>query len=189
MKRKIMGGGGFLMIVVMVALLVPLNGWAIFGCQERCLPDDPGKFRGIWWGQYLGALKDMKLVNADRANAGEFYYVRRDDPLTFGDAKLEYVQYGFWRNLYSSVAFGTNGLQNWEALRRICFENFQRWQQPDKYVEKYYWTGRHSAMTLQYNEATGLGQLYVYSKVIYERQLALARSTGSAPISRGFWQQ
>ena len=79
----------------------------------------------------------------------------------------------------------TRGVKNWEALRGICFENFEPWHQPDWRVERYYWVGNHSAMTLAYNKTLDQGQLIVYSKTIYERQLAQERQdSGPRPINR-----
>jgi hypothetical protein len=192
MERMMTDRRGLLMIILMLTtigvFLAPVVGRAgILGSSERSLPDDPGRFNGMWWGQSLGELKDMRLVSADPVNSGELYYVRPDDILQLGDAKLEYVQYGFWKGIYSSVAFGIRGVKNWEALKSICFENFGRWHKPDWRVERYYWVGRHSAMTLQYDQAMSEGQLYVYSKTIYERQLARERQ-GAGPRSgkKGF---
>ncbi len=181
--------GGCLIALVIAVLLLPSHGWAIFGCQLPCLSDDPGNFRGMYWGHHLSVAPDMKLVGSGRNDFGEVYYVRSADALTFGDAKLAYVQYGFWRDIYSSVTFGTDGVRNWRALKGACFDNFQPWHQPDYRVETYYWVGRHSAMTLQYDGATRIGTLYIYSKAIYERQLAWARSAGLATESRSFWQR
>ena len=178
-----------LMLMAIGLFLSPVAGWAsILGSSERSLPDDPGRFNGMWWGQSLGELKDMRFVSPDPVNSGELYYVRPGDVLQLGDAQLEYVQYGFWKGIYSSVAYGIRGVENWEALKRTCFENFRSWHKPNRYVETYYWVGRHSAMTLQYNEVMSEGQLYVYSKVIYERQLARERQ-GAGPRSgkKGPW--
>jgi len=147
-----------------------------FQCGDGCLQDDPGNFRGMWWGQSLTEVKNMKYVASDPINAGESYYVRQGDTLELNGVKLEYIQYGFWQGLYSSVAYGTQGKKNWYDLQRVCFDNFSRWYQPDKGQEKYYWTGTHSAMVLEYDWATQAAQLYVYSKTIYERQLAAART-------------
>lgn len=144
-------------------------------CWDGCLQDDPGRFGGMWWGQSLTEVKGMRYVASDPINVGESYYVRQGDVLELGGVKLEYLQYGFWNGIFSSLAYGTQGEKNWLALRQICFDNFGRWHQPDRTLQKYYWTGRHSAMTLEYNEATEAAQLYVYSKTIYERQRALAR--------------
>ena len=111
--------------------------------------------------------------------------MHQGDILQMGDAKLEYVRYGFWKGLYSSVLFGTRGVKNWEALRSICFENFEPWHQPDWRVERYYWVGNHSAMTLEYNKTLDQGDFIVYSKTIYERQLAQERQeAGPRPINR-----
>ena len=178
------------MIIVISIFLFAATGRAacsIFGCPENSLPEDPGNFNGMWWGQYLGELKDMRLASYDPNNSGELYYVRWGDVLQMGDAKLEYVQYGFWKGIYSSVVFGTKGVENWEALKRVCFENFARWHKPDRRIERYYWVGKHSAMTLEYDKALYQGQLYVYSKTIYERCLARAPQGGGARSSRGFW--
>lgn len=181
--------GGCLITLVIAVLLLPSHGWAFFGCQLPCLGDDPGNFRGMWWGHHLSVAQDMRLVGPGGNDFGELYYVRKGDVLTYGDAKLEYVQYGFWRDIYSSVTFGTDGRRNWLALKRACFDNFEPWRQPDHRAETFYWVGKHSAMTLTYDDATRIGQLYIYSKAIYERQLASARSNGLATSRRGFWQR
>jgi hypothetical protein len=193
MERMMRNRKGLLMFLLMLiaigVFLSPTAGWAsILGSPERSLPDDPGQFNGIYWGQFLGELKDMRLVSSDPAHSGELYYVRPDDVLRLGNAKLEYVQYGFWKGIYSSFAYGVRGAENWEELKRICFENFGLWHKPNRYVETYYWVGRHSAMTLQYNEVMSEGQLYVYSKVIYERQIARARQGANPRSDKGFWR-
>jgi hypothetical protein len=186
MKRMIRRGIVLLAIIPMIAFIAiflsPAGGWAacsIFGCSENSLPDDPGKFNGMWWGQYLGEIKDMRLAGYDLTNAREVYYVRQGDVLQMGDAKLDYIQYGFWKDIYSSLIFGISGAANWEALKEVCFDNFERWHKPDWRVERYIWVGKHSAMTLEYDEPLSQGRLYIYSKTIYERQLARARGEGT----------
>ena len=191
MKRMTSGRRALLTIILMIAViavfLLPVAGWAFILSPENSLPNDPGKFNGMWWGQLLDEVKGMRLASYGATNSGELYYVRQGDVLQMGDAKLEYVQYGFWKGIYSSVAFGTKGAENWEALRNICFGNFEDWHKPNTYVEKYYWVGKHSAMTLEYNEAESTGQLYVYSKVIYERQLAQKQQGAGSRSGKGFW--
>ncbi len=187
MKRMISCGRGLLMVMVISIFLLPAAGWAFVLSPENSLQDDPGKFNGMWWGQLLEEVKGMRLASHGPTNSGELYYIRQGDILQMGDAKLEYVQYGFWKGIYSSVAFGTKGAENWEALRNICFESFEDWHKPDMRVERYYWVGKHSAMTLEYDEALSTGQLYVYSKVIYERQLAQKRQGAGSRLNKRFW--
>jgi hypothetical protein len=192
MERTMSDRRGLLMIILMLTAIgvffLPAAGrTSILGFGENSLPDDPGRFNGIYWGQSLGELKEMRFVSPDPARSGELYYVRPGDVLRLGDAKLDYVQYGFWEGIYSSFAYGIRGVENWEALKRICFENFERWHKPNRYVERYYWVGKHSAMTLQYSEILSVGQLYVYSKTIYERQLARAQQGAGPRSGKGFW--
>ena len=52
-----------------------------FQCWGGCLQDDSGNFRGMYWGQSLAELKDMKHIASDPVNAGESYYVRKGDAL------------------------------------------------------------------------------------------------------------
>ena len=179
MRRMMRRGIVLLMTIPMIAVMalsfLPVAGQAFMPIgPENLLPDDHGRFNGLWWGQHLGEFKDMRFAGYDSANAGEVYYFREGDLLQMGDAKLEYVRYGFWKDAYSSLVIGTRGVANWEALKRICFENFERWHKPDWRVERYIWVDEESAMTLEYNEALYQGRLFVYSKAIYERQLARA---------------
>ncbi len=193
MGRAMNGWQCLLKIILFVAaagcLFLPAAGSAsVLSFGENALPDDPGRFNGIWWGQALSELKGMRYVSPDPTNSGELFYFRPGDVLQMGDVKLEYVQYGFWKGLYSSLAFGVKGEENWEALKRICFGNYNGWHRPDWRVEKFQWVGKHSAMTLQYDEVLSEGQLYVYSKTIYERQLVEARRKGAGPQShKSFW--
>jgi hypothetical protein len=186
MKRRTIGQAHLLTIIaVIAACLGPATGSAfILTCGETCLPDDPGNFGGMYWGQYLGELKGMTLVSTD-PKAGESYYVRRDDVLELDRVKLEYVQYGFWQDMYSSIAFGTSGAKNWQRLKEICFRDYGPWRKSGRYPEKYLWVGRHSAMTLEYHPTYTTAQLYIYSKVIYERQLAISPEAG-AWVKEGF---
>jgi len=160
--------------------------WSLIGSGGNFLPNDPGQFNGLRWGQYLGELKGMRLTSYDPRNPAELYYANDGDVLQMGDVKLAYVRYGFWRGIYSSLVFGVEGLGNWEALKAMCFERFEFWHKPDWRVERYYWVGDQSAMTLDYNEVTYQGELYIYSKTIYERQLAQRKPTGGIPHNR-FW--
>ncbi len=186
MSQRITGRRALLAILLVFAFLAPANGSAfILTCGENCLPDDPGNFGGMYWGQYLGELKDMSLVSTD-PRTGESYYVRRGDALELNRIKLDYVQYGFWQDMYSSIAFGTKGVKNWQALREVCFRDFNPWHKPDSYAEKYYWVGKQSAMTLEYDPFYSTAQLYIYSKVIYERQLVISPEAG-AWVRKGWW--
>ena len=177
------------MIVLLALFLLPVVGsTSVLGSSQGCLSDDPSRCNGMWWGQYLGELKQMRFVGSDPTNIGELFYVSQGDVLELGDAKLDYVQYGFWREIYSSILFGTKGVSNWEALRSICFANLEGWHKPYRYIEKYYWVGKHTAMTLEYNETQSDGRLLVYSKTIHERRLA-SEGKGSQSRSSGrFWR-
>ena len=194
MKPTVPRGKGFIAIVpsvvVVCIFLLPVAecaAWGITGSHESSLPNDPGEFNGIRWGQPLGGLKGMKLGSYDPRNPAELYYAREGDTLQMGDIKLAYVRYGFWKGLHSSRLFGVEGLSRWEALKAACFQNFEFWHKPDWRIERYYWVGDESAMTLGYDEVTSQGELYIYSKTIYERQLAQERrTTGGIPHSR-FW--
>ncbi len=97
-------------IIVVSLFIMAADVWGdcgIFGCPEEALQAEPGEFNGLRWGQPLGDLKGMKFTAYDAYNPGELYYTREGDLLQLGDAKLQYVQYGFWRGMYSSLVAGT----------------------------------------------------------------------------------
>ena len=168
------------MIIMVMLCFVPSGA-----LSQEFLPDE-GSFNGLRWGQYLGELKGMKFSAYDRRYPGELYYTHEGDPLQMAHVKLAYVQYGFWKGIFSSLVFGTEGRGNWEGLKDICFQNYGYWHRPDWRIERYYWVGTQSAMTLEYDEVTSMGELYVYSKDIYERELAQKQALTGARLNR-FW--
>lgn len=73
----------FITLVAVTAVL-PLNAFA-----------EADGFRGIKWGIDISSLKDMKYVRTDPSYGGIKIYLRKNDDLKIGGAKLESIEYSF----------------------------------------------------------------------------------------------
>ena len=59
-------------------------------------------------------------------------------------------------------------------MKEIVFEKFGRGGQNNRYIEKYFWSGKITGMLLEYNEVLEKGKLYMGSEKI-TKQLEIYR--------------
>ncbi len=175
-------------LIVLSILTIGLWSNSSFALDNFKPGSEPGGFRDIKWGTDISTLKDMEYLRTDQGSAGEIkVYIRKNDDLHIGAAKLEGIEYGFWGGKFFNVTILTEGYVNWCGLRDAIFEKFGRGSQ-DKFVE-ICWEGSITYMILEYNEILGAGWLLMFSEEIgkqveaYEKQKA--KEKGVLSIKQG----
>ena len=114
-----------------------LGLWGCAGFQTLTHRNEPDGFRGIRWGTDISTLEGMEYLSTDPSYGGMNVYAREGDSLYIGGAKLQSINYDFWRGKFCSVVVHTKGYINFSALKDACFARFRKGFQPNRYIEKY----------------------------------------------------
>jgi len=146
--------------LIVIICVVLLSGLAYAQFKPGSEPDG---FRGIEWGQDVSTVKDLIYVTTDSSFGGVDLYGRKDDELKMGGAKLEVIFYYFWKDKLSAVCIVTDGEMNWEYFKAIIFEKFGIGYQDNKFIEYYTWVGDKTLMSLEYDEVSERGVLWMFS--------------------------
>ena len=118
----------FLMVVI-VGMLFSSICFAAEG--EFKSGSEPDGFGGIKWGTDIKTLRSMKYVKTEPDYGGVDRYTRKGDDLHIGGAKLEKIEYRFWRGKFFGVSVWTKGPANWYGLKDVCFKKFGKDYQED----------------------------------------------------------
>jgi len=147
---------------------------------------EPDGFRGIKWGTDIETLKDMEYFGTDPGFGGIKVYTRKNENLHLGGAKLERIEYHFWRGKFCIVWVYTKGSTNWYGLKEAVFEKFGRGSQPNEFIEFYVWFGDITGMTLEYNEVSETGMLFMFSGEITKQMKAYDKEKAKEGAEEGF---
>jgi hypothetical protein len=97
------------------------NKWINY--QEGTFTDivaglEPDGFREIKWGQHVSTVLGMTEYKPSNhsSNTNDFF-IRNNEDLNLGDAKLNNIVYFFPKGRFCSVFMTAHGINNWKALR------------------------------------------------------------------------
>ena len=151
-------------LIILLGVLLT-NGFAF--AQETPLSFKPGSepegFRGIKLGTDLSMLQGTKHRRTDESFGGIEFYSTEVDALALGKARLESIEYGFWKGRLYVVMMTTKGLANWNGLKESVFDRFGTGAQAFREIESYLWEGEKVAMALWYNKTSKKGIFYIRS--------------------------
>lgn len=121
-------------------------------CLVTALPtyayqNEPYGFRGIDWDTPLEQVADQFTELSDSKGRG--FYQRKGDKLTIGEAELESVTYVFYKGRFQGAMLTTTeGAANQRALRDAFTAQFGRGEQPNRYIDRFYWWGAITQISL-----------------------------------------
>jgi hypothetical protein len=142
-------------IIIVLLCLITTNSFAF--------ENEPDGFRGIVWGTDISQLKDLEFVKVD-PKTGIKLYKRKKDNMIIGNANLDAIYYGFYENKFYAVVAQTLFFTDFEELKKACFENFGKGNQPRLYFDEYFWDGEKVKISLIYDRAAINGTLMIVSK-------------------------
>jgi hypothetical protein len=150
----------------------------VSGCPQkpRVLPDiafpnEPDGFRGIKWGTKITLLSGMELV---RNGCAEKYYIRSGDKLKVGEAVVEKITYGFYRDEFFKVTIRFKGLMNYLDLKQTLFGVYGEGEQfPGRDI--YTWRGKQVFVTIEFKGMLNEGEAIYTYKPIMEK---MSKETG-----------
>ncbi len=150
---------------------------------------EPDGFGGIRWGTEISALGDMEKVEQDKSSNSDLaWYIRKNDVLAIGKAKLESIFYSFWMGNFESVWIDFEGDQNFESLKKELIERFGKVRESEESMGKmgkgarreqlpgeragafYAWWGEKTDIFLSYSRDRHKGTLTLNSRKVREER-------------------
>jgi hypothetical protein len=147
----------------------------IFGCTQKSTSgfksnSEPDGFAGIKWATEFSEVKsDMvesrSIVNPTEPNVKiKIYYTKKGDDLKMGEARLDKIEYAFWKGKFAEVQITAVGPDNFNHLKKVLFEKYGT---VDKPVQGLYpWNGSVTRIALRYDEPTKTSSLTISSTKI-----------------------
>lgn len=136
--------------------------------------NEPDGFRGIKWGTKIGALGGMEFV---RGEGAEKYYARPDEKLKVGDAVIERITYGFYRDEFYKVTIRFKGLMNYLHLKKTLTDLYGDGDNIPG-TDVYSWSGKKVAVVIEFKGMLNEGEVLYLYKPIMEK---LTREVGAKP--------
>ena len=134
----------------------------ILGCSQKSTssfkPDsEPDGFAGIKWNTPFSEVKSDMAESRSISDPAEpnvkikIYYTKKGDPLELGGAKLDKIEYVFWRGKFAEARISATGAENFDRLSKFLFEKYGT---VNKSQGAYFWDGRVTQIFLKYDEAS-----------------------------------
>lgn len=148
-----------------IARLVP-DEYYRYGSREslKGYKNEPDGFRGIKWETLPSSIPNLKLIKTD-GNYKE--YIKTDDTLQIGKAKIEKITYSFYKDQLEKVIIEVKGKENFDYLKEISFEKFG--QGTKKNENEWVWEGNITSISLKYNNEENKGILQMVSEAMKKK--------------------
>ncbi len=147
-----------MLLLRLFAILVVLNVFSVFSfAGDYVEVARPTGFRGMEWGTPLDDLPDLLGIKGETFKNSFF---RQNEPLAFGDAKIESVMYSFRKNRLYRVAVAFKGRANHFLIKERLLSLYGRGRGVGV---RYGWMWPDFSVEINYNDAADLGGLiYTY---------------------------
>lgn len=132
--------------------MIPLGYlWALLSVSAFAFENEPDGFRGIRWNTPLTENESEMTKTEGKGNLA--LYRRKNDKQAIGEAGLSDIVYAYYKGRFHSVmlksqASSTDG----RALLRAFRTQFGPGDQASQYIEKYFWSGARTIISLDCNK-------------------------------------
>lgn len=143
-----------------ISRLVP-ESYYRYGSKEteKRYKNEPDGFRGIKWTTNSSQVPNLKLIK-EEGNFKE--YLKTDENMQIGKAKLEKIIYRFYKDQFESVLVETKGKENFENLKTVTLERFGEGKKIEE--NEYLWEGQVTTIYLKYQQSEEKGILKMFSE-------------------------
>jgi len=145
---------------------------------------EPDGFRGIKWGTTLSSLSGMEPFYG---NDDIKVYLKKGDALKWGSAKLERIQYHFWKGRLMLVLILTPDYDNYKALDKALIEQFGPGDRSKDEIA--YWVGNQTTVEFAFQKKESydkeIGGMQIYStKIVKQWKVELMEKIQKAEEQR-----
>ena len=132
----------------------------ILGCGQKSTSSfkpnsEPDGFAGIRWNTPRSEVKSDMAESSSISDPAEpnvkikIYYTQQGDPLELGEAKLDRVEYVFWRGKFAEARISATGPENFDRLKKFLFEKYGT---VNKSQGAYFWNGSITQIFLKQDD-------------------------------------
>ena len=108
-------------------------------------------FRNLCWASACSALGQLQEIESANGTSEIKKYVRANEDLRLGEARLNSIVYAFWRDQLYAVTLWATGQANYRELRKEIFNRFGVGLNSDQSRERYLWSDVYSDRILKYD--------------------------------------
>jgi len=140
--------------------------------------DETDGFNGLKWRTDFSEVKDeMTYVCTSPAYGGIRFYTRKNEDLTIGSARVQYINYGFWHGKFFNVIAVVPDHDKYIELKKVIFRKFGEGEELKPAREFYTWTGNKTNIVVEYGHRfPGMGCIMMFSSDILNGDMkALAK--------------
>ena len=153
---------------------------AIFGCTQTSTSgfkpnSEPDGFAGIKWGTEFSEVKSYMVEMGSTSDPAEpnlkikIFYTKKGDDLKIGEARLDKIEYVFWRGKFAEVQIAAAGPENFNHLKKFLFEKYGTVEKSTQGL--YSWNGPVTRIALRYDEPTKTSLLTISSTTITFKEI------------------
>lgn len=131
-------------------------------------------FRGLKWGINIKDMNDPNMVlmftSEDKRTTA---YVRRNDKLSIGKAKLNLLGYFCYKERFYGLIVEAKGWLNFDPLKDAIFAYYGEGSQPNEFIKRWLWPQAclkwKVVVSLKYNEFSEKTEFVMFYRPIYEQ--------------------
>ncbi|NIO21970.1 MAG: hypothetical protein GTN76_14880 [Candidatus Aenigmarchaeota archaeon] len=128
----------------------------------------------IKWGANVSDFSDLVLLGA--VDGGKKVYRREGGRIKIGDAKIEVVLYGFYKDRLEDLQIHFRSFSNFAKLKETWFRVYGSGYQLNPPKETYRWNGRKFSMFFAYDATSGKGAIGCTHIPIYRERQRMRRN-------------
>jgi hypothetical protein len=152
-------------LMVVLALIMLVTYMFLPGTRQ-----EPAEFRGMKWGSNIRELPDMKLM----AEEGDLkFFERPNDLAKIGDADVDKIVYGFYKDRFYNVMVYYRSLSNFSKMQEMFSREFGKPFQPNASEKKLFWNGEQVNLLLNFDDASNTGRIsYLFKPIQLEVEVS-----------------
>jgi hypothetical protein len=139
-------------------------------------------FRDLRWAIGRSTFGRLIEIESGTGQNGIKEYVRADEDLIMGKARLDSIVYAFWHDKLYAVSIWTTGYNHYRAMRNEVFNRFGIGHKGDRNRERYIWSDPYSVRMLKYDSAAKSGLFWMGSKELNRRHQLSRTKTPSTGL-------
>ncbi|MCM8785386.1 MAG: hypothetical protein NC827_04685 [Candidatus Omnitrophica bacterium] len=148
-----------LKIFICCLFFAPLFLYSFWDVEEG----EPTGFRNYTWGMEISSLYLREYSRTfPKLNGKVVYYTKKNEDLNLGGAKVESIEYGFWKEeVLCEVLIKFKGKENFERIKRALIEKYGKNYTSIPGTNRVTWKGKTTYLYIDFNESNQRGYLFM----------------------------